>query len=187
MYSNEKANKELKSIISQFKDSYRIACDTSRNAYMKTLSAGAQIPREGFIYGDNFKAEFESMSSGYRDKVREIIGKNLSELREKMTEAPSTEAVNSITLLNMRKDVTENEIENLLSRYGDNHQARNTIVSIARNHGIYNFGDDETTERIADLESLESNLTKSLSASTANDGLFAMMELDIDDVFPVEE
>lgn len=191
MYSDERANKELKSIISQFKDSYRIACDSSRDAYMKTLAAGAPIPKEGSLYGETFKNEFESMCSGYRDKARKIVEKKLSELREEVTKAPSTEAVNSITLLNMRNNITEAEIDDLLTRYGDNVQAWRTIVSIARDHNIYAFRDNDIDERIAAAESLERTLDKALSAQSAiggraSDGFLSMVELDIDKVFPIE-
>lgn len=191
MIWNERTNKELKSILSQFKDSYRIACDSSRNAYMKTLSAGAQVPKEGMIYGEDRRREFESMCAGYRDKALEILNKVGTELREKATEAPSTEAVNSITLLNMRKNITEDEIDNLLTRYGDNPQAWETIVSIARDHDIHAFNDHPIKRQIEAVDGLARTMERTISAQSANgghasDGFLAMIEMNIDDVFPIE-
>ena len=191
MYSNEKANKELKSILSQFKDAYRMACDASHKAYVSSLPTGAQIPRDDVIYGENYKAEFDSMCAGFRKKAHEIMDERLSELREKATEAPSTEAVNSITLLSMRKDIPEKEFENLLVRYGDNAQAWKTIVSIANAHGIHSFTTPDIDDKIADVESLDKSLDKVLSLKNAidgyaNDGFLAMVGMDIDNVFPTE-
>ena len=51
-FTSQRINKDLKSLVSQFKDGFRIKCDSSRNAYMKTLSPGAPMPLEGRIYGD---------------------------------------------------------------------------------------------------------------------------------------
>lgn len=192
MYLEEKANKELKSILSQFVDAYRMICESSRNAYMKTLSAGDPVPQEGAIYGENFKSEFESMSAGYREKALEIVEKKLSGLRDKATEAPSAEAVNSIALLNMRKDITEDEIDNLLTRYGDNVQVWKTLVSIAKAHDIHVFREDTDLEtEIRILTDLEENLEKALSVTSALKGhateaFMSMVAMDIDRAFPVE-
>lgn len=192
MYLDEKANKELKSILSQFVDAYRIVCENSRNAYMKTLAPGAQIPKEGMIYGEDFKDEFDSMCAGYRNKALEIVEKKLSELRDKTTEAPSTEAVNSIALLNMRKDITEDEIDNLLTRYGDNAQVWKTLVSIAKEHDIYTFRElNDLDEKVQTLVDLEKNLEKTLSvmsalAGHATESFMSLIAMDIDKAFPIE-
>lgn len=192
MYLDEKANKELKSILSQFVDAYRIVCENSRNEYMKTLAPGAQIPKEGVIYGEDFKKEFDSMCAGYRNKALEIVEKKLSELRDKATEAPSTEAVNSIALLNMRKDITEDEIDNLLTRYGDNAQVWKTLVSIAKEHDIYTFREiNDLDEKVQTLVDLEKNLEKTLSvmsalAGHATESFMSLIAMDIDEAFPIE-
>lgn len=191
MIINEKVNKELKSIISQFKDSYQIACDSSRNAYMKTLPAGARVPKEGILYGDERRQEFESMCAGYRDKALALLNKVLSDLHDKMTEAPSTDAVNSITLLGLRENISQSEIENLLERYGDNPQAWNTIVSIARDHDIRAFSDHPIEGQISAINDLSRSLervlsTRSASAGHATDGFLSMVEMQIDEVFPAE-
>ena len=170
MTINEKTNKELKSIISQFKDSYRIACDSSRNEYIKTLSAGARVPKEGILYGDERRQEFESMCAGYRDKALALLNKVLSDLHDKMTEAPSTDAVNSITLLGLRKHISQSEIENLLERYGDNPQAWNTIVSIARDHDIHAFNDHPIKRQIEAVDGLARTMERTISAQSANGG-----------------
>lgn len=191
MTINEKTNKELKSIISQFKDSYRIACDSSRNEYMKTLSAGARVPKEGILYGDERRQEFESMCAGYRDKALALLNKVLSDLHDKMTEAPSTDAVNSITLLGLRKNISQSEIENLLERYGDNPQAWNTIVSIARDHNLSYFGNHPIEGQISAINDLSRSLERVLSTRSAidghaTDGFLSMVEMQIDEVFPAE-
>lgn len=192
MTQTEKANKELKSLLSQFKDSYRMACESSRNEYIKTLSPGAPLPKEGIIYGQEKKQEFESMCVGYRDKAREIIAKHLVELKEKATAPPSSDAVNSISMLSMRKNVTSDEINDLLSRYGDNPMCWDTIVSIAKENDIHSFGKHPVKSQIEDLEGLSKTIDKTLSVQSANaghasDAFVSMMALEVDRSFPVQE
>lgn len=191
MYSNKTVNKELKTIISQFKDSYNMICDSSRAEYMKTLRPGAQIPREGTIYGEESKAEFDSMCSGYREKAREILDGVVSDLKVRLTDAPSAEAVNAISLLNMRKNVTREEVEDLLGRYGDNPQAWRTIASIASEHGVRGIGESATEEQYRDVLGVRNSLERTLYPSSAmaghaESGYLSMLGAHIDQVFPAE-
>lgn len=192
MYQIEKANKDLKTILSQFKDSYRMICDSSRNSFMKTLSPGAPVPREGLIYGNDCLDEFESMCLGYRDRAKEIFDKLISELKDKVTQAPSSEAVNLISLLGVRKDVTKEEIDNLLEKYGDNPQTWKSLVSIAKENGINTYGENDLEVQLREIEDLSKSIEKTLSSSSAQgghatDGFLAMLSAQIDNVLPIGE
>ena len=191
-FTNQRINKDLKSLVSQFKDGFRIKCDSSRNAYMKTLSPGAPMPLEGRIYGDGNRQEFESECMGYRNKAREILGDYLGDLKKKATEAPSTDAVNTISLLNMRSNITEREIDDLLTRYGDNPQAWRAINSIAIDHDIRVFKDHPVYEEISTVEDLGASLDKAISLQSAesghaSDGYIALVNAQIDGAFPTGE
>lgn len=192
-FTKQRVNKDLKSLTSRFKDGYRITCESSRNAHMRTLSPGSPMPPQGIIYGDNIRKEFESECSGYRVKAREIIDEALQDLKKKETEAPTNEAVNSITLLNLRKEITENEIDDLLTRYGkDNPQAWRAINSIAYDHGIKVFKDHPVYEEIEAVEALGKTLEKTISLSSAesghaSDGYITLVDEQIDNVFPSGE
>ena len=191
-YRASTINKELKELLNTFKDSYRTTCYASRVQYMKTLPAGSQIPKEGVIYGDAEKQQFDLDCKGFRDKANKILSDAHSELKKEATEAPSTEAVNSITLLNMRKDITETDVDDLLTRYGSNPQAWKTIKSIANDHDIRGFRDHPIDEQIQNIEGLANTLNKTLSLASASsghagDGFLAMVAGQIDQTFPVDE
>lgn len=180
----ETARKELKSILSQYRDSYNSMCETSRNSYMKTLPPGAIVPKSGQIYGDEARAEFESLSAGFRERIKNVISNVTDALRDRATESPSNEAVNSITLLKMRNEITRNEVEDLLLKYGDNPQAWNTIVSIASDHKIYidNHPIGQELQAVEDLGySIDRVMYSGASSKIAGEGLFDMMAMQIDE------
>lgn len=91
----------------------------------------------------------------------------------------------------MRKDITENEVEDLLNRYGDNVQAYSTINSIAKDHGIKVFKDNPIGKDLENVEEVRSLLDKFINYERAtsgrtSDGLKSMIELKIDETFPTE-
>lgn len=190
LFARQRINKDLKTITSQFKDAYRISCDSSRNAYMRTLAPGSPVPKEGIIYGDDYRREFESMCAGYQDRAQTILKDALEDLVKIETEAPSTEAVNSITLLKMRDDITEKEIDNLLTKYGDNPQAWRALVSIARDHKIRTFPDHPVYTEIENIENLGANIEKTLTLRSAEqghaEGYISFLDAMIDGAFPTE-
>ena len=184
-------NKDLKTIISQYLDDYKAICNSSRNDYIKTLVPGSPVPPEGAIYTDEKKSEFRSIVDGYRTKAFSIIDKAYEDLKDKSTAAPSSDAVNSIALLNMRKEISEKDISDLLNAYGDNYQAYSTINSIARDHGIKTFKDHRIKEDMDGVGEIESAMDKFINyqrttSGRSGDGLRAMIEARIDEVFPVE-
>ena len=191
-FSNERINKDLKSIMSQFRDSYKSMSDASRLEYIKTLAPGANVPEEGRIYGDDRRAEFESMCQGYRAKVSDFIQGAIKDLKNKVTESPSPDAVNTITLLNLRSDVTPEEIDDLIDRYGDNVQAYKAIVSIANEKKIKGLDVIHPIEiEIRDAEDLESAIERSLNIASAtsghtSDAFLDMIDLQIDNAFPTD-
>lgn len=191
-FQNERVNKDLKSVMSQFRDAYKSMSDASRLEYIKTLAPGASVPEEGRIYGDDKRAEFESLCQGYRAKVNDIIQGAIKDLKTKVTESPSSDAVNTITLLNLRTDITPEEIEDLISRYGDNVQAYKAITSVAIEKGVKGFDTVHPVEiEIRDAEDLESAIERSLNIASAtsghtSDAFLDMIDLQIDNVFPVD-
>lgn len=189
MYTTKtQANQELKKIMSDFNESYKLVCAQSRDEYIKTLKPGSPLPTEGTIYTENRKSQFSEECNKYRAKAHEIINAHIDELKRKETDAPSTEAVNTITLLKLRDNVSEKEISELLERYGDNPQAYRAINSIAFSHDIKSFGDHPISESLENLEALSSGIDKVIAPWNKNisDGYIAMFNLQIDSAFPEE-
>lgn len=187
-YKNE--NTQIKGIISQFKDAYRTSCEASRNAYMKTLAPGSPVPKDGVIYGDDYKEEFWSMCKGFQGRANEIMDGVIDRLKNDTTEAPSSEAVNTISLLKMRNNLSRDEVTDLLDRYGENPQAWRAISSIANDHEVY-VGDHPIYEEIKDVVGLKQSIDKFLTplnnnSNLINDGFISILNMQIDSALPTE-
>lgn len=190
-YENRKANAELKDILSKFHEDYQITSKASRAQYMNTLPAGRTTPREGVIYGDAIREDFNNRCAEYRARVRKTIDPVIESLKKHMTQAPDAECASVLSLLNMRDHITKTEVDDLVERYGSNPQAYRTIQSIAHKHDI-SLEDDDLESRVADIETLRDNLNDTLSMRSAEgghgtEGFLAMMCASIDQNFPVEE
>lgn len=187
-----KANEELKKIMNEYRDTYRVMCDASRDRLMKSAAPGSKVPESGKLYGEDMTAEFSARCQDYRSRVRAITGARAADLKRKLTEAPSSEALGAVTLLSMRKDVTREEIEDLLERYGDNPQAYKTITSIAKDHEMHGFYPHPAETELRAVEDLEHSMTKIFSAyeaerGRASDGYLSLIGMSIDSAFPPEE
>lgn len=187
-----KQNNELKQIMKEYRDTYRVMCDASRDRALKAAAPGTPVPESGKLYGDDVREEFDSRCRDYRSRVRAITGTRADELKRKLTDAPSPEALGAVTLLSMRKDVTREEIEDLIDRYGDNPQAYKTITSIAREREILGFDPHPVETELRAVEDLEHSMIKTLSAHEAErghaaDGFLSMIGMNIDNTFPPEE
>ena len=185
-------NQELKDITKKYNECFRIVSEKSRSAYVNTLPPGATIPKGGKIFDQESRAFFEDRCQEFRSAADNLIGSRLSDLKKMATDAPSTEAVNTISLLNMRKNISESEISDLLARYGDNIQAYNTIVSIAKEHNIHTFSEHGVSVAITKLEDLQRSVDNALTVHNAEegratDGFMSMLQMQIDDVIPDNE
>lgn len=187
-----KINYELKKIVDDYKQAFIDACNNSRKSYIANLLPGEKMPAEGVIIGKEYEASFDEVCQALRDKARAILGEAIASVKALMTEAPTEEAVNSISLLNMRKEATAEEVEDLLNRYGSNPQAWKTITSIAKERGIRTFGAHPIEEELAKESDLLRSLESAISLTSARnrgvgDGFISLVKAQIDDTFPAEE
>lgn len=188
--NNTDIKRQLKSILSDTINSYRTACTDSRSAYMATLKAGARIPEENRLYSTEARERFSAQCMENRHKVHDIFDSIKQELKQKTTAAPSTDAVNTISLLKARGDnLTPEEVHALLDQYGDNVQAFRAIKSIANEHKVYVYRDHPIDEKAKDIEGLERSIDNVLSPVSAEsgrytDGFLAIMNMSIDSCFP---
>lgn len=190
-YATSKANKELKEILSQYVSKYKVACDLSRENYLKTLSPGARVPEHDKLYTQADRDAFEAECCGLREKASKITEDLCKDLRAKSTEAPSTEAVNTITLLGARKNVTESEIRDLINQYGaDCPQAWRAIKDIADSHDIHVIGNHPVDGQLKAIEDVGSSIYHAMSAAnatrTASNGFAAFIGMSIDEALPME-
>ena len=184
-------NKELKAITGKYVEDYKTICNRSREERIKQLRPGEPIPKESTLYGDRAKADFKELADSHRAKANEILERELKAVNDKLTEAPSTEAVNSMQLLKMRDRVTLDEINGLMIRYGDNNQIYDTLKDVARQHGINEYAFDRNPLRVRAemLSDLQHNINSSLTVNKAERGyateaFISLINASIDDACP---
>lgn len=184
---------ELKAITNRYVDDFNVICERSREERLKTLQPGARVPAQGKLYGDDARNEFKRKADAHRVQAMSIIGNELRALNEKMTAAPSTDAVNTIQLLKMRSNITPEDINVLMMRYGDNSQVRDTLVDIAGQHDIkdYKFESNPIRVKAEKLKDLNNSINNSLRLESAerghaSAGFVSFLNAAIDDAFPDE-
>lgn len=191
------ANKGLKVILNDYVSDYNRICEESRRAYVATLAPGAVVPPAGRIYTEDDKQRMEALADGYRNKAATIIDGIMQELKDELTAAPSSDAVNTITLLRMRDEIKPGEVRDLLDKYGDNPQAHKTIISIAMDKGChldpftdYTHPAERMGARVEDLKaSIENYIDPDKTSNTlANiEGSRAFMDMNIDSALPAND
>ena len=191
MYLPYTTKTELKSIISQFRDTYNRMSEQSRKNKMNNLEPGAVIPAKGNLYGEEALEQFKSYAESARIRMGHVLDEAETELKKKMVEAPSDEAVNALTVLKMRNNVTQDEINGFLENYGDNYQAYKAIASIAFEKKLNTWESakvneiDATLEKMVDLRrNLENTLAYSdIMAHHDKPGFYAIIDMSIDETF----
>ena len=182
------ANLRLQQIVDQFGETYRALCEASRAAFMASLRGGDRIPAPGHIYGKEFGEQFSAKCREFMDAAAAIIDEQTAVVREKLVEAPSTEAVNTVQLLALRDELTEEEVDGLLARYGENAQVFKAIVSVSAAKGLRGWK-CPLDERLEDLNGLLVTLRRtftlaSAEAGHASEGYLAMVKMQINSALP---
>lgn len=163
-------NAELKKIISDFGETYTRTCEASWKEYVSGMEPGQPAPPKGKIYGDKNRKQFAKDCNEYKSKALAIITGELDKLNAVATAAPNTDAVNAISLFNMRKNVSQEDVETLLDTYGDNIQAFKTIMDISSDKGIRIAAKHPTEEKIDSLNGLKKSIDSTLNLQSAENG-----------------
>lgn len=186
------ANYELKVILDKYAQDYAQTAEASRNAFMQSAKGGDKIPISGQIYGNDYKAQFESRCNGYQAEAEKILDGVITETRANATKAPSDEAVRVVQMLKLRKELTPDEVYNLLSVYGSNAQTYKAIASIAASNGV-RVMPCPIDEELKDLEALKRDMLKTLTLNNAEGGhatesfLSFFKSVSIDAVLPTDD
>lgn len=174
----------LCSLVDDFNREFTNAAERSRKAHVVQLQPGSVIPGPGKIYGDEERAAFMRKADEISLRAQNAIDLSSKKIRAKMADPPSTDAVNSITMLQMRKHVTEDDLNNLVERYGDNYQTYKALASIALDREMPFFSEHPLDEQEAHLESIKNGLRGLLTLSSAErygslDSVCSFMKEDI--------
>lgn len=185
------ANYELKVILDKYAQDYAHTAEASRNAFMQSAKGGDIIPVPGRIYGNDYRAQFEEQCRGYQAEAAKILDEVISATRAEATEAPSQEAVRVVQMLQLREELTADEVHNLLSVYGSNAQAYKAIASVAASKGV-RVMPCSIDEELKGLEALKRDMVRTLTLANADrghatDGFIAFFKsVSIDAVLPTD-
>lgn len=190
-----KTNSELKAIVKDYYNTFKFYSENDYNDKLLALKPGEPAPIKGKLSGAR-RERMEEKAAECRSKAADIINRELTAVNKKITAAPSTEAVNTITLLNMRdeKTITPELVNTLLDEYGDNVQSYEAIKDIAKRKGVTvpDGVNHPLREQQANIEALNRSLYKSLNLletekeGRGGEGFEAFIEVTIDNTFDPE-
>lgn len=150
----------LRSIQKDFANDFQQTAAESREAVMKVLKPGEAAPDTGKVWGKDARAAFEERAAGYRSKAFAALDAATAAIRSDMTKAPSAEAVAVINALAARSAVAPEEIDAVLSKYGDNYLAYNAIRDIAASCGYHGVEEHPNTGDLREVQSSKSMVSK---------------------------
>lgn len=163
-------NAELKKIVNEFYELYEDVARTTRNAAMANLPAGAAAPAESVIYGEAGRNTFAKEAAKLLARAEQLINAKITPIKARVTASPSEDAVNAVTMLSLNKVISETDVDLLLEKYADNYQTVKALKSVAAEKGLDKYRSitkDPDIVELEELESLKTNLAKSLNISAA--------------------
>lgn len=164
----KKLQNEITALNKEFADTFHKSAEASRMEVMKSLEPGEATPQTGRIYGEDNRKLFEEKAAEIRSKGYSLIEQAKADLQKQITEAPSQDAVNAVSMLSHRTSVTRPEVDNLLQVYGDNYQAYQAIRDIAAQHEI--FVESSNLEKSIAAINGESRAVQSFTLANAESG-----------------
>lgn len=188
---NARINKELNKLIGEFKTSYEMLRKISEDKYKSTLKPYETFkPREGFYY-DTERQLFNTECERFKEKAHALVDKAALEIIAENTKAPSTEAVNVVNLISARKEVSADEIDQLMTKYG--HECPMVYKALhekAVSLGYYDFKPHPINEAAENMEVAMRMIDTTFSANCAEHSIVttpAALETTIARAFPAEE
>lgn len=170
MLSKEIAVDKIVAILKDFKRMQDSIFEMNRAEFVQGLGPGATIPTYIKLSPKNDELLNNEIIST-RNKFQDVINPLLKELYDDITTAPSAEAVNAITMLNMRSTVSPLEVDMMMEKYGRNDLAYSTIKDIAYHHDIKGYKDNKTVKQYEKLTDLLGKLNSWTTVSITNDKL----------------
>ena len=185
-YLKKKTADALKEIIDRHYENYTKAVEASRVEYVKSLPIETTItvrPLYGSFYRQEDHEAFKETCREAQEKAMSAFDGFRSTVKEKMTEAPTEDAVNTIKLLSLRTP-TKEDLENLLDKYGDNYQVYCTIADIAKKNDV-TIPKSPIARDVESLDYIENSTLEILGYHAAYEGLspgkVAVYKMGLDD------
>lgn len=184
-------NKELKGIVDEYKNNYEAMRKASETKYKTTLQPGAIFHQKNGFYFEEDRQAFNAVCNRLKVKAHDIITKAELEVMEKNLTAPSTEAVNVVTLLNTRQNVSADEIDQLMTKYGlDCPMVYKALHEKAESLGYHDFKQHPITEQAENIANMSRTIDSAISCASAENSIVtstAALNVTIDQAFSIEE
>ena len=184
-------NKALKDLTEQYRRSFEILHQKSEEKYIKSLNAGAVVHKQNGFYYDEDRQEFQAICDELREQAHKVIDGITAGLTEETMKAPSTEAVNVITLMSARKNVSADEIDNLMTKYGHEcPMVYNALLEKAESLGYRDFKPHPITKEAENMTALSNIIDRTFSAARAEGNMvstLAAYDSTIDMALPTGE
>lgn len=182
-------NSKLKSLADEFERNYKTMHAASYNSFVKDLKPGQIKPEDNRAFYDNvYQGSFESLCYDLKERADSFIGEALTELKKEATAAPSQEALATVQMLALRKNISREEFNQVLEVYGDNAITYGTIKDIAEQQGII-LDPNPNMQQLAELEHLAEETTRTFSPYGVGSSITVTAEalkMDIDTAIPAD-
>lgn len=190
-YKKAEVNKALKGIIAEYQDSYNILRQKSEDKYKTTLQPGAIFHQQNGFYYDEDRQAFQEVCNKLSAKAHGLIDDLAAEVIKQNTTAPTTEAANVVAIINARKEVSADEIDQLMTRYGhDCPMVYKALYEKANSLGYRDFKQHPLVEEAENLAALSKVIDRTFDARTAENSMVAStaaFNVTTDAAFPTGE
>ena len=190
-YKAKELNTELKTIARNLSDNYEKMRQISEKRFKASLAPGQIFhPRSGF-YDNTIREQFARDCEKVRAEAHRLLDDVTVKLTDQATEAPTAEAVNTINLLAVRKDVSADEIDMFMNKYGQNCPvAYKALKEIAEAHGYHDFADHPLGEQAENVQILAESIDSTFNAGRFENGNAVIITegfcANVEQAFPAE-
>lgn len=189
MFDATALKKTLSKTYAQFLQEYDAAAKASTLKLMASLAPGQPIP-DYRLQSEEDRYAFMNTTSTYRDKAIAALQKARDDFDAEISVAPSTEAVNAISMLQLLSRPTEAELMAAHAKYGDNYLAHRALADLAAKHKYYGFPEDNVGELLEGFKTMERVISRefTVTAAEANpwgpEGRAALFDQTLESCFP---
>ncbi len=163
----------VKALHNAWKDDYfRIAEQSRREAQASLAPWETNTYEQDRIYGEKYQKEFRDLSDKYKSEAKEMFSQVRDSVNLLKTWTPSEDALRAVTAFglidpgNTTKDKYQEDLQLMMSKYGDNYMIAQALADMGHKAGVYIEPHPLAaySERVTDAEY---NLDKSFNAYEA--------------------
>ena len=156
--AKENAEK-IRGIMTNFNKRKNEILENNRTDFIKAMGIGAVMPSSVKL-NDHYREEATKLLKNTREQLSAIMTPLINDVLNTITEAPTEEAVRMIDVVRGRTNISADEIDYLMNRYGNNVQVYNALHDIAKSHEYYDFKQNGYMKQLSDFQKIEKYFDK---------------------------